>query len=280
MFSCVVLTKNEEKNIKKCLEGLNFCDEILVIDDCSSDRTVEIAKNQGARIFNQALNGDFAAQRNFALSQAKGEWVLFVDADERISAELAAEIQSQISQPKAGPPLAENVKTTSDVVKTQNLSGFYFKRKDKFLNQWLKYGETASIKLLRLAKKDAGQWQGKIHEVWQVKGKIGELKNPLFHERGLTIAQFLERINSYSSLRSQELYQKGIRTNIFLVILYPLAKFFQNYFLRFGFLDGIPGLIMVMMMSLHSFLVRGKLWIRQQNQGREEFQISNWQKYA
>lgn len=259
MLSAVVLTKNEEKNIKECLKCLNFCDEILVIDDYSSDETIKEIKNFNLelKIFQRHLDNNFASQRNFGLGKAKGDWILFVDADERISAELAAEIRAKSSKLKA----------------QSSINGFYLKRQDRFLGKWLKYGETASVKLLRLARKDCGQWQGKIHEVWQVKGKIGELKNPLLHKRDLTIAQFLERINFYSSIRSQELYQRGCRTNMCLVTAYPLAKFLQNYFLRFGFLDGVAGFIMAGMMSLHSFLVRGKLWIRQQNQGREEFGV-------
>lgn len=253
MLSAVVLTKNEEKNIKKCLESLSFCDEVLVIDDYSSDKIVQLAKSQGAKVFKQVLRGDFAAQRNFGLSKARGEWVLFVDADEIVSSALAEEIASNIQHP------------------TSSTNGFYFRRKDKFLGRWLKYGETSHVRLLRLGRKNAGKWQGKVHEIWQVKGKKKTLKNPLLHKRDLTTGQFLARLNFYSSIRAEQLYQQGIKTNIFLVTLYPLAKFFQNYFFHLGFLDGTCGFIFAMMMSLHSFLVRGKLWMMWRNQGRKEF---------
>ncbi len=271
MLSVVVLTKNEEKNIQACLESLSWCDEIIIIDDYSTDKTIteiQVLKNKNLKtklkfkIFKRALAGDFAAQRNFGLAQARGEWVLFVDADERISKILAEEIKMGISG------------------KFGCLSGFYFKRKDKFLGKWLKFGETAKIKLLRLARKDKGKWVGKIHEVWQISGKTAVFKNPLLHQRKISLAQFLGKLNHYSSLRSKELYDQGKTTNIFWITFYPVAKFCQNYFLRLGFLDGIHGLIMAGMMSLHSFMVRAKLWVRQQNEGKEEFKIINWQKYV
>ncbi len=265
MLSCVVLTKNEEKNTKGCLKGLKFCDEIIVVDDYSEDGTVEIAKseklkaknyNLKLKIYRRRLDNDFAAQRNFALQKAGGDWVLFIDGDETISSGLAEEIVSSTSfqQPAT--------------------SGFYFKRKDKFLGRWLKHGETANVKLLRLAKKNSGSWQGKVHETWQVKGKIKTLQNPLIHERSLTIGEFLARINFYSSVRAEELWQKGDKTNIFMIFVYPIGKFFYNYLLRLGFFDGIEGFIFATMMSLHSFLVRGKLWIMWQNEGKEEFKVS------
>ena len=141
------------------------------------------------------------------------------------------------------------------------------------MGKWLKHGETASVKFLRLAKKDAGKWERPIHEVWNVKGKVGELRNFIIHDREMTIGQFLERINSYSSLRARELYQKKVKTNALLIMVYPIGKFMQNYFLRLGFLDGKPGFVMAAMMSIHSFLVRAKLYLLWKNRGEEEFKI-------
>lgn len=246
MVSAVVLTKNEEKNIVDCLETLVWCDEILVIDDNSEDRTVEIAQKMEAKVFAHSLNNDFSKQRNFGLSKAKGEWVLFVDADERVSTELRKEISDAIS---------------SRIWRKQNLCGFYIKRRDFMWGKELKHGETGNIKLLRLAKKDAGFWEGAVHEEWKVKGKTGELKNLLLHYPHQTIAQFLQEINFYTTLRTQELYQKRVKVRWHDIILYPKAKFIYNYFIRMGFLDGLPGFIFALIMSFHSFLVRGKLWL-------------------
>lgn len=246
MISVVVLTKNEEKNIVDCLESLAWCDEVIIIDDQSEDRTAEISQKLGAKVFKHNFDGDFSKQRNFGLAKAKGEWVLFVDADERISSTLQKEIENII--------LSQNKQL-------QNWCGFYINRVDFMWGRKLKYGETGNIKLLRLAAKSAGSWVGKVHETWQVKGKIGELINPLLHYPHQTLTEFLQDINFYTDLRSLELYQKKIKAHWWSIIVYPKAKFAANFFIKRGFLDGIPGLVNAIMMSFHSFLVRGKLWL-------------------
>jgi len=250
MISAVVLTKNNQEVINKCLSSLDWVDEIIVIDDFSTDKTVKICPKK-AIVFQKKLGQDFSASRNYGLSKAKGDWILFVDSDELISKDLQKEIQSNI--------------------KSNRYNGFYLTRSDKFLGKILKHGETHSVRLLRLAQKGSGQWLGKVHEVWKVTGKVGALKNPLIHDRSLNLGQMLERINKYSSLRATELYKAEVKTNLILIICYPTIKFIQNYFFRLGFLDGIQGLIMAFMMSLHSFMVRSKLWVMQKNSGREEF---------
>lgn len=263
-ISAVVLTKNEEKNIEKCLRSLYWCDEIVVIDDCSQDKTVKIAQKMGVRVFTHSLNDDFAHQRNFGLEKAKGEWVLFVDADERIPAALAAEIRSLLK--KVGPALAfgsgkHPAKRGSFSGSDLDCKGFYIKRRDFFGGRWLKYGETARVRLLRLAKKNAGHWEGAVHEVWKIKGKTDELTSPLLHHPHPTAAEFLEEINKYSTIRARELYTQEKKINFFEIIVYPLGKFLKNYFLTFGFLDGLPGFLNAIFMSFHSFLTRGKLWL-------------------
>ena len=240
MISAVVLTKNEEKNIKECLETLNWCDELVVIDDYSEDKTVEISQKLGAKVFQRHLDDDFACQRNFGLKKAKGEWILFVDADERVTPALAGEISNLKSQ-------------------ISNFSGFHLKRRDYFLGRWLKHGETANVKLLRLAKKNAGKWQRKVHEFWQIgEGRVGELKSPLLHYPHKNLTDFFESINWFSSLNAEVFccQGKGLK---FLEWGKPMAKFVQNYFFRLGFLDGFPGLVMALMMSLHSLITRVKV---------------------
>lgn len=244
MISAVVLTKNEEKNIVDCLELLVWCDEIVVVDDSSEDRTLEIAQKMGAKVFVHALEDDFSKQRNFGLQQAQNDWVLFVDADERVSPELAREIKYQIANRK-----------------NNDINGFYVKRVDFLWGRELKHGETGNMKLLRLARKDAGAWEGAVHEKWRIKGKVGELKNPLLHYPHQTISEFLREINFYTDLRAKELYMSDIPIYWTSIILYPKAKFIYNYFIKMGFLDGIPGFIFALFMSFHSFLVRGKLWL-------------------
>lgn len=242
MISAVVLTKNEERNLERCLGSLSWCEEIIIVDDFSSDKTVEIAKKFKAVVIQRKLDADFSGQRNFGLKRAKNEWVFFVDADEVVLPDLAQEISSHL--------------------KSVSLSvvGFKINRRDFFGGKWLKYGESGDSRPLRLARKNAGSWKGKVHEIWSIDGEVENLKNYLEHYPHQTIGEFLEDVNFYSSLRSQELFEAKQPAGIFEIIIYPLGKFFENYFIRLGFLDGEPGIIYALMMSLHSFLVRAKLY--------------------
>lgn len=241
MISAVVLTKNEEKNIAECLISLKWCEEILVIDDNSIDKTAAIARQEGARVIKKALADDFASQRNFALSQVKNAWVFFVDADERVSRELEEEIKGKIKEDK-------------------RTEGYFFKRIDFFMGRWLKYGEIGGIKLLRLAKKGSGRWIRRVDEKWEVRGKVKWLKNPLLHYSHTNLTGFLESINERSSLNAKQLFEEGKKV-IFFDWFKPLAKFVRNYLFKLGFLDETQGFVFAVIMSMHSFLVRGKLYL-------------------
>lgn len=258
MITAIVLAKNEEKNIGECLTGLRWCDEVIVIDDDSTDKTMEIATKTGARVIKHPLNGNFAEQRNFALSKAKNDWVFFVDADERVSEKLAGEIKS--------------LTHSSAIAGQRVISGFYFKRIDCFMGRWLRHGEIGGIagmggiKILRMAKKGLGEWKRAVDEKWEIRGKTKTLKNPLYHYSHPNLAQFLESINRRSTINAEEFYSQGKRVTFFEWFK-PLVKFVQNYFLKFGFLDGMAGFVFAVLMSLHSFLVRGKLYLLWRRRG-------------
>jgi len=239
MITSVVLTRNDEKGIERCLKSIQWCDEVIIVDDASTDGTIGIAKKLGAKVFVRKLNDDFAAQRNFGLAKAKGEWVLFVDSDEVVSEELASEIR-------------QAVRTV--------YKGLYIKRKDYLFGRWLAHGETANVRLLRLARKDAGKWVQPVHEEWKIEGKVGTLAHPLLHYPHQNVAQFLDKINRYSTLYAQYLHDHGIKEPAWTIVGKPMPKLFVNYFWRLGFLDGMAGIVVALMMSFHSFLVRAKLW--------------------
>lgn len=248
MISVVVLTKNEEKNILDCLESISWADEIIIIDDFSEDLTEEVIKNfiqnKKIKIFKRKLGDDFSSQRNFGLLKAKYDWVLFVDADERVPNDLREEINAFLIEEKD----------------KSSTNGFYIKRKDIMWGKLLKHGETGNIKILRFGRKNAGKWDGKVHEEWKISDNVSGFENFLIHYPHQTVSEFLKEINFYTTIRARELYANGIRTNVYQIILYPKAKFFLNYFLKLGVLDGIEGLIFSILMSFHSFLVRAKLW--------------------
>lgn len=247
-LGCTILTKNQENNIVNCIESLGFCDEIVVVDDYSQDRTLEILArldDKRIKVFQRSLEGDFSAQRNFALGKTVSDWVFFVDADEQASEDLAAEI-----------------------VKLKSLNfgrnlGYFIKRRDVIWGKELKHGEVGNIKFIRLAKKDAGIWKGKVHEKWEIKGVRDQLRGFLVHFPHATISEFLQEVNFYSTLRAGELFDKKIKTSLFQIIFYPTFKFINNYFVKLGFMDGIEGFVVAVIMSFHSFLVRSKLWMLQ-----------------
>ncbi len=246
MISAIILTRNEEGNIADCLKTLKWCDEIIVIDDYSCDETRDIAEKLGAKVLIRPLNNDFAEQRNYGLEKAKNEWVFFIDADERVTIDLKEEILSSIQG-----------QGEHSIVKNE---GFILRRNDFLFGKWLEYGESTRVKLLRLAKKGSGKWVRSVHETWQIRGKIGELKCPLIHYPHPTVKHFLEDINFYTTLNAKLLYGQGVRVNFCHIIFFPIAKFVKNYFFNLGFLDGIPGFMLAVFMSFHSFLTRAKLW--------------------
>lgn len=242
-ISAVVLTKNEEKNIQKCLESLRFCDEVIVVDDFSKDTTEKIALKIGAKVYKRKLDNDFSKQRNFGLSKAKGKWVLFVDADEWVSEKLAIEI----------------LKSVNDSAH----KGFYLRRRDFFMGKEIKFGEQGKVKLLRLAQKNFGKWERCVHEVWKIEGSVGELKNPLLHNPHQNFKEFIDDINWMSALHAKANLSEGKKSNLAKIIFYPLGKFLYNFFLRQGFLDGSCGFLLAIFMSFHSFLAWSKLWFLQ-----------------
>lgn len=247
MLTAVVLCRNEADNLPRCLASAQFCDRILVIDDQSTDNSAKIAATAGAKVYRHNLNGDFSAQRNYALAQISTGWVLFVDADEEVSPELAQEVKTIVDKP--------------------GFSAFYLPRTDFLWGRQLKYGDLKDFHLIRLAKKDSGLWQGKIHETWQVHGNIGTLSHPLYHYPHRTLYKFLHTLNFYSSVRAAELSHQKISVAFPQVVIYPLGKFFYLYFWRLGLLDGTAGFIHAICMSFYTFLVRGKLFLIKQGIG-------------
>lgn len=173
---------------------------------------------------------DFARARNLAMAKAKTDWVLFIDSDETVSAELAREIKA---------------------LKPDNYSGFYLKRKNYFLGQ-----DVGTDKILRLARKDAGRWQRRVHEIWKIKGKVGILKNFLIHRTADSVGEMLVKVNFYSTLHSQANLEEGKRSNLLKIILWPVLKFGQSFF------SG-RGVLFSFLQSFHSFLGWAKLWLIQ-----------------
>lgn len=180
---------------------------------------------------NQASITDFSQTRNKFLEKVKDSWVLFLDQDETLSGPI-------------------------DEAKLDRRFNYAFRRDDWFMGRWLKHGETSQVRLVRLIQPGTGQWQGKVHERFVSNLRRQSLKVKIIHKRKINLSEFIDRLNYYSELRTQEIK----RFSLFELLIYPLAKFVKNYIGLLGFLDGVPGLAMAFSMSLHSLMVRIKIY--------------------
>lgn len=239
-LTVIVLTHNDESRIIDCLECLNFANELIIIDDNSTDRTVELVQKYTNNVYVRPLNGNFANQRNFALNYIHNPWVLYIDSDELVSEKLKDEILHSIS--------------------TSNNSGYSIKRTDFMWGKRILHGEAGGVALLRLAKINSGKWHGRVHETWRITGKTGLLIAPLIHVPHQSVREFVSEINEYSTLRAQELFDEGKNPSKLAIITYPLAKFIQNFIIKKGYKDGIHGFLYAVLMCFHSFLARAKLY--------------------
>ena len=245
-ISLLLITKNESENLKANFNWLSICpiiNELIVIDDNSTDNTKEVLKSLEAKtlkvkIFSRGLGNDFSSQRNFGLKKCENNWILWLDADEKPENKM---IEFLNSFDFSG-------------------SNYSFKRNDIFLGHQLKHGETSNLSFVRLFNKNHGSFKNRVHEVWQSSFPTINTNHHIFHCSHKTFYSLISKINFYTTIRSQELFDTKRTINILEIIFYPPGKFIQNYFLRLGFLDGTAGIIMALSMSFHSFLVKAKLW--------------------
>ena len=243
MLTVVIIAKNEAKKISKCLGALTFADEILLLDNGSTDETTKIALEFNANIVDIYSETNFSKMREVGLKNSKNEWVLFIDADEIVSTDLSKEI--------------------TDIISSSNFNSYRICRQDHFMGKVLKFGEVSDVfnnGAVRLVKKGSGEWNGLIHEVFIPYEKPGKIKAALDHYPHQTLKEFVKEINLYSNYRAKELHNKGKRTNWLQIIFIPIFKFFYTYFYKQGFRDGAQGFIYSFIMSFHSFLVRSKLY--------------------
>ena len=238
-LSATVITFNEEEKIADCLDSLSFADEMVVVDSGSTDRTVEIARAKGARV---VLNkwGGHIQQRNFAIGQAAGEWVLNLDADERISDRLKGEILSAIGNSSA--------------------DGFVIPRMVFYINRWIRYCGWYPAPKIRLFRKGKGRATGENpHDRIELDGRLGKMKGDIYHFSFDNISDHLATINNFTEIAARERMAKGKRAGISSIILRPPAMFIKMYFFKGGFMDGIPGFIVCALSAYHVFCKYTKL---------------------
>ncbi|NLP41419.1 MAG: glycosyltransferase family 2 protein [Veillonellaceae bacterium] len=234
-LTIIILTYNEQRHIKECIESAKFANEILVVDSGSSDDTVRIAQDNGARVISHPITDGFAAQRNFALKQANTEWVMFLDADERITPKLAGEI--------------------IQAVKSDSVLAYEIPRRNIAFGHWLRYGGWYPDYCLRLYPRTEVVYDGIVHEKAIVNIAKQKLKYPLDHYTYDDWDRYFIKFNSYTTLMASQLYEKGKRANILSIVFRPIWAFFRTYILKLGFLDGKMGFIMA---AFHYFYTMAK----------------------
>ncbi len=241
--SIAIVTKNEEDNIEAALKSVADAAEIVIIDSFSTDRTLEICKKYTEKVYQQEWQG-FARQKQAAVDYAECPWVMILDADERVTPELKAEIVQAISE--------------------ENHNGFYVPRENYFLGKWIRHSGWSPDNTLRLFRKDKGKLEPReVHEKVVVEGSVNYLKNPLKHYTYKSISDFVERMQRYSTLAAKEKFKTSGRAGIFSFTIRPVATFFKMYVLRQGFLDGIHGLVLALLYSCYTFLKYAKTWEQQ-----------------
>ncbi len=243
-LSVFIVTHNEEGNIRGCLESVAWAEEIIVVDSFSDDRTVDICREFTDKVIQRPWKGH-VDQKSFALSRAQHEWVLLIDADERLSPGLIEVVKMEMSDDKG------------------SWDGFFFPRRVYYLGRWIRHGEWYPEYRLRLFRKSKGAVVGEDpHDrVELVKGgRVKYLKEDLWHFTYKDIVHQVAQLNKFSSISAGEMAKRGRKFHLYQVLLRPLAAFVTGYILKRGFRDGIPGFIIAVVSSFHVFLKYSKLW--------------------
>jgi len=250
-ISACVIAFNEERKIRRCLQSLTWCDEIIVVDSFSTDRTLEICREFTDRVYQHEWLG-YVGQRNLVREMSNYPWILFLDSDEEVSPALRDEI------------LAEFEQGTNDYV------GYEFPRLVYYLGRWIRHGEWYPDVKLRLFKKEFGRTEGQEpHDRVSVNGAVKRLKNPVWHYTYDDITDHVNTLNRFSSIGAQQkfVHESPFRwTDLFLR---PMFRFIKGYILRRGFLDGSHGFVIALMSAYGAYLKYAKLWEMYRRQQRD-----------
>lgn len=238
-LSVVLVVHNAEAQLPACLASVPFADEIVVVDSGSKDATATCAERHGARVVQHEWMG-FGRQKQFAVAQAKNDWVLCLDADERVSPELERSIRAALEAPVA--PV------------------YRMRRRNRFLGRWLSHGEGYPDWSTRLFDRRNAAWSDDpVHEKVLYAVTPGSLAGDLLHESAEDLGNYLQKQNRYSALAAQQLFERGQSAGVFQLVLSPFVRFTKFYILRLGFLDGVPGLVHTSIGCVASFMKYAKL---------------------
>lgn len=251
-LSVILITKNESHNIRDCLDSVRFASEWIVVDSGSTDNTVELAREFGATVIQTKDWPGFGIQKNRALSAATGDWILSIDADERITPELGEEIMRVISQPEA-------------------CDAYEIHRQSWYCGKFIRYGDWSNDYVLRLFKRNHAHFTNDlVHERLVAEGKIGRLQACMKHYSYLSFSQVLQKIDSYTEYSAIQKHRQGKKAGVGTAVLHGLWAFIRCYFLRLGFLDGGHGLALAISNAENSYYRYLKIWLLEQNKTPEK----------
>ena len=242
-LSAVIITRDEAKNIEDCLRSVRFCSERVVVDSGSRDHTVRLARAAGAVVCERVFD-HFAAQKNFGIQKASGDWVLLLDADERVTEALKEEILETLAAPSA--------------------DGYAFPRQNRIFGRWMKHGANTGDVQLRLVKRSEARFYGRVHERVRLKGKIKKMKNPLLHYTTDTISDYMKKLNAYTDLEAETLAERAPVETLLGMKQKPLLRLLQLIFLKQAFLDGLEGFLFAVLSAYYDFVSHAKHWERAQ----------------
>lgn len=267
MISVVISTHNEEKNILDCIASVeDFATEIIVVDNSSTDKTYALAKKAGATVFSQANDPHkIDLQKNFGFEKAREDWILSLDADERVTQKLAQEIERVVSS-------------------SPTINGFWIPRKNIIFGKWIKNSIWWPDYQLRLFRRGKGKFiNTAVHKPIDIKGETRHLSEPLFHKNYDSIYEFVFRMNSiYTEMEANEIYKSGKKLHFTKAIEMPVSDFLKTYFLQKGYRDGLHGLVLSMLQAFYMLLVFAKVWERQgfyEREGKEVLSMVNREFY-
>lgn len=245
-LSAVISTYNSASVLEDCLKSLKFADEIVVVDHKSLDDTVKIARKYTKHIYSQVNNPqEIDLQKNFGFEKAKGDWILSIDADERVSDELAKEIRRNIDS-EAG------------------FSAYRMPRKNIIFNKWIEHSIWWPDYQLRLFKKNKGKYtKAKVHQDIEIDGTIGELLEPLEHQNYQSISQYITKMDQYTENEANSYVSQNIHFLWIDIVRMPISDFLKTFFLQEGYKDGLHGLVLSVLQGFYMFLVITKVWEKQ-----------------
>jgi glycosyltransferase involved in cell wall biosynthesis len=244
-LSVCIIAYNEADRIRDCLESVKWAGDVLVVDSLSTDDTPKICRDFGARVIQRPWPG-WIAQKNFALDQAKHEWALSLDADERLSPELATEIQDTMKAVASG---------ASDCV------GFTMPRRVFYLGRWIRHCGWYPDRKLRLVKKTLAHWAGTDpHDHLYVEGKVGALRGDILHYTYRNLSDHMKTLDRFTTVGAAELLKAGAKSALPQMVCRPPARFLRMYLLKLGFLDGVPGFVASAIGGYYVFMKYAKLW--------------------